>query len=141
MMQTIGRDGFSTAPDLSTLNYYTYDDKDEKEGRIPPGAMKGDLAPEKWKPEANSNCQSRLKFLRELGYIDYFEERTTRKEGLAPYLYFLTKKGARALADYLSCDVEDLAWRKIKPRECYALFEPTGMLGVGNQRANPTPRM
>lgn len=64
------------------------------------------------KPMVHSNCQLRLKLLRKHGLLKRVEQSQFLTDGRQPYLYALTKSGARTLANWLQCDMQDLPWRE-----------------------------
>ena len=64
------------------------------------------------KPAIHSNCQLRLKLLRQDGLLERIEQYQTPKEGKRPYLYRPTKRGVQAIADWLGCDSQDLSYRQ-----------------------------
>ncbi len=100
MMQDIARHGGLTAKNLSTLHFYI-DEKTKK------------LDPSKWKPDAQSNCQQRLKLLYDAGWVAWLEVPVVRSEGRKGYIYTLTAKGVHALAKHLGCDEKDVYWRRL----------------------------
>lgn len=91
-MKAIAAYGGLTALQISTLYF-------------PAAAIRGEAVP-------HSNCQHRLKLLRESGYIRRVERYQLLTEGKKPYLYALTRKGAQLLASFLGCDVQDVDWRQ-----------------------------
>ncbi len=64
------------------------------------------------KVAVHSNCQLRLKLLRQDGLLERIEQYQTPKEGKRPYLYRPTKRGVQAIADWLGCDSQDLSYRQ-----------------------------
>jgi hypothetical protein len=59
-----------------------------------------------------SNCSHRMTDLCRAGYIRRIERYQLLSEGKKPYMYALTRKGAKVLAAYLGCEIEDLDWRQ-----------------------------
>ena len=64
------------------------------------------------KRATHSNCQYRLKLLREHGYVKRIERYQLPSDGKKPYVYRLTRKGAQYLARALGCEVVDVDWRE-----------------------------
>jgi hypothetical protein len=64
------------------------------------------------KQTVHSNCQLRLKLLRQHGLLRRVEQSQFLTDGRQPYLYALTKNGARMLASWLQCEIHDLPWRE-----------------------------
>lgn len=64
------------------------------------------------KTAIHSNCQRRMKLLREAGFVRRIERYQLLSEGKKPYLYTLTSKGAQALTHFKECSLEELNWRK-----------------------------
>src|SRR6266496_142927 len=62
----------------------------------------------------HSNCQTRLRLLHLHGYFGRIEQESKKSDGTKSYIYLLTAKGARALAERLGIGVSVLGWRKIK---------------------------
>ncbi len=67
-------------------------------------------------------CQQRLKLLFHHEYLHRDEQPTKLHEGRQPLIYFLDKRGAEVLADYMGIETEELDWR---PRD--------NVSGAGNQ--------
>ncbi len=63
-------------------------------------------------PVVHSNCQLRLKLLKQHGLLKRIEQYQRLKEGKRPYLYAATKQGARLVAQWLECAVHDLPYRE-----------------------------
>jgi hypothetical protein len=70
-----------------------------------PVVMKGRLG-------IHSNCQRRLKLLREAKFLSRIDRYQLLKEGKKPYLYALSSHGAECLSEHLGCAIVDLQWRK-----------------------------
>src|SRR5262249_39243149 len=65
---------------------------------------------------AHSNCRDRLKRHLKEGNVRRIERYQLLSEGKKPYVYALTRKGARVLAEHLGCEIEDLDWRQTDVR-------------------------
>ena len=57
-----------------------------------------------------TQCQLRLKLLYHHGYLYRDEQPTKMSDGRRPLVYFLDRKGAAMLAEYLEIPVTDLDW-------------------------------
>ncbi len=62
--------------------------------------------------QVSSQCELRLKKLKDYGLLRRVEQYQTPKEGKRPYLYAATRKGAQIVARWLECDVHDLPYRQ-----------------------------
>jgi hypothetical protein len=92
ILKAIAAYGGLTALQVSTLFF-------------PPAVVRGEPVP-------HSNCQYRLKLLRDNGYIKRVERYQLLTEGKKPYLYAVTRKGALLLTSFLECELQDLDWRQ-----------------------------
>ena len=66
----------------------------------------------KGQPAVHSNCQLRLKLLKQHGLLKRIKHYQLLQEGKRPYLYAATRQGARLVAQWLECDVHDLPYRE-----------------------------
>ncbi len=66
----------------------------------------------KGQPAVHSNCQLRLKLLKQHGLLKRIKHYQLLQEGKRPYLYAATRQGARLVAQWLECDLHDLPYRE-----------------------------
>jgi hypothetical protein len=69
----------------------------------------------------NTRCQLRLQLLFHHGFLWREEQSQRLSEGRKPFLYFLDKRGAQALATHRACDIEDIEW-DTRDRDTRSLF-------------------
>ncbi len=87
--------------------------------------------------DISSGCRRRLKRLTNEEYLYRRELPTTSREGKKPYLYFLTKRSVKVVADELSVPVKELKWRpsqnEIRPSSiahCVAINDVRLSIGI-----------
>jgi len=67
-------------------------------------------------PIVHSNCQRRMKLLKDNNLVKRMQQYVLLSLGKAPYLYTLTKFGATCLAEYLGCTIEETGYRERETR-------------------------